>query len=194
MKQKKGAFTLLEVLISIMLLSLVLMALYKSSEILRASNKHLYHHLEHASDSIKGSQILYMDMLQSDGNLSINSEKEFHHLIIQKTKHSLYGLEQAKVVWIVYKEGNTLLRAEGSDYQLPLKTEQYVEIDPILTDIELFKLYKNKKDNKLLVLLKATGQNTQSFMIQNLSKVAFQPKKVKPGELGQQKLPTQPKQ
>ena len=150
MQNSKSAFTLLEVLISIMLLSLVLMALYKSSELLRQSNKHLYSHLEHSSDSIKGSQVLYMDILQSDGNISIDTKKEFHKLILHKTKHSLYGLPTAKVSWIVHKEKNTLIRVEGNSYQLPLKAEQNVEIDSVLNNLELLNSTKTKMNQKFL--------------------------------------------
>ena len=189
MRKHRAGFTLLEVLISIMLLSLVLMALYKSSEILRASNRQLFTHLERASDSIKGSQTLYMDLLQSDNNITINSEKEFHNITIEHTQHSLYGLPFAKVVWLVYKEDNQLLRVEGNGYQLPLKSEQQVEIDKIVDNLELFKLYKSKKKDKILVISQIAGQEVQSFMIQNLSppRPPNKPKLVNPSTLGNRK-------
>ena len=167
MRNKRGAFTLIEVLISITLLSLVLMALYRSSDILRRSNKHLYGHLEKSSKSIKGNRVLYMDLLQGDDNISINSENKFHQITINKTSNSLYGQSSAKVSWLVSKKENTLLRIEGSSYELPLKQDTYVEIDPIVKNVELFKIYKNKKNNKLLILLQHNGRPVQSFMIQN---------------------------
>jgi len=169
MIKNKKAFTLLEVLISIMLLSLVLMALYRSADILRASNRNLFHHLEKSSNAIKGARTLYMDILQADSNLTIVSKKKFHHIIIENTQHSLYGLPSAKVVWLVYKENNTLLRIEGGKYKLPLNTEQSVAIDEIATNMELFKIYKSKKEKEILVVMKINGQEPQSFMIQNLA-------------------------
>ena len=63
-----------------MLLSLVLMALYKSAEILRASNKNLFSHLEKTSDALKGSKVLYMDILQS-----LKSNEHVHHLEIHNS-------------------------------------------------------------------------------------------------------------
>ncbi len=185
MKQKKSAFTLVEVLISITLLSLVLMALYKSSDLLRRSNIHLYHHLEHISDAMKGSQVLYLDMLQADSNISFfHKEKKFDQLIIEKTKHSLYGLSPVKVIWLVYKENNILLRIEGVKYQLPLKEDDKVEIDKISKDIELFKFYQNEKKSKLLVVIKGKGEVSQSFLIQNLAMPPFRPRIVSPSSIG----------
>ncbi len=167
MRTTRGAFTLIEVLISITLLSLVLMALYRSTDILRRSNKHLYEHLEKSSKSLKGNRVLYMDLLQADSNITIDSEKKFHKITIMKTSNSLYGQPLAQVSWLVSKSDNTLLRIEGNGYTLPLKSESYVEVDPIVKNVELFKIYKNKKSNKLLVLLQHNGRPVQSFMIQN---------------------------
>ena len=168
MKNSKLAFTLIEVLISITLLSLVLMALYKSADILRNSNLHLFHYLEKSSHTLKGSQTLYLDLMHSDYNVTINNKDKFHQLIINRTRHSIHGLSQAKVVWLIYKDDNTLLRLEGGEYHLPLKSEERVEVDVIAKNLELFKVYKSKKKSKLLVLIKIKGQEPQVFMTQNL--------------------------
>jgi prepilin-type N-terminal cleavage/methylation domain-containing protein len=177
--RKSRAFTLVEVLISITLLSLVLMALYRSADILRKSNKNLFHHLQKSSNLIKGANTLYMDILASNGKILINSNEKFHHIIIEKTSNSLYGLYKSKVVWLVYKEKNSLLRIEGGDYQLPLRGDKGVAIDKIEENIELFKIYKNKKKNKILVLIKGLNQNLLSFMITNLQIKVVQDKIVK---------------
>jgi len=168
MRRNSRAFTLLEVLISITLLSLVLMALYKSADILRDSNLHLFQYLQKSTKTLKGSKTLYMDLLHSDHNISINSEEKFHRLTMASTTHSLYGQGQAKVVWLVYKEENTLLRIEGGQYDIPLKNEQRVEIDVIAKNIELFKIYKSKKKDKILAMIQIKGQEPQMFMTQNI--------------------------
>ncbi len=167
MSHKKG-FTLIEVLISITLLSLVLMALYRSAEILRSSNLHLFEYLQKSTNSLKGSKTLLMDIMRADNNITINTEEKFHRLTLENTRNSLYGQAQAKVVWLVHKEKNTLLRVEGGEYELPLKNEQHVEIDVIAKDVELFKLYKSKTKTKMLVMIKLKGEEPQLFMSQNL--------------------------
>jgi len=169
MNPKKFAFTIIEVLISIMLLSFVLIALYKSSDVLRDSNMHLFKHLEKSSHTLKGSKTLYMDLMYADYNISINSDDKIHRLTINNTNHSLYGLSQVKVVWLVYKTDNTLLRIEGGDYHIPLRSEERVEIDVINQNIELFKIYKSKKKDKILAMIKIKNQNPQIFMVQNIA-------------------------
>jgi len=169
MQNQKKAFTLLEVLISIMLLSLVLMALYRSADILRASNKNLFHHLEHSSDSIKGMKTLYMDIIQANTKVIIDTKKKFHRITIEKSQHSLYGLGEVKITWLIYKEKNSLIRIEGTNYKLPLHSEDNVAIDKIATDIEIFKSYMDKKNKKILVISKIAKEEPQNLMIQNLS-------------------------
>jgi len=168
MKQKKSAFTLVEVLISITLLSLVLMALYKSADILRNSNLHLFKYLQKSTKTLKGSSTLYMDLMHSDHNITITKEEKFHRLTLRKTTHSLYGQAISKVVWLVYKEKNTLLRIEGGKYDIPLRNEQHVEVDVIAKNVEIFKVYQSKKKDKFLAIIKTKGQEAQVFMAQNI--------------------------
>ena len=168
MKRTKVAFTIVEVLISITLLSLVLMALYKSTDLMRASNLHLFNYLQKASTTLKGSTTLYKDLMYADHNITINTEEKFHRLTISNTSHSLYGLAQAKVVWLVYKKNHTLLRVEGGEYNMPLRNEEKVEIDVIAKNIELFKIYKSKKKDKVLAMIQVAGQDPQLFMTQNI--------------------------
>ena len=167
--KKRSGFTLIEVLISITLLSLVLMALYKSADILRNSNLHLFQYLERSSSAMKGSQTLYKDIMHSDHNITIvTEESKYHRLILNKTTHSLYGLGSAKVTWLIAKEEKSMLRIEGGAYAIPLRGEEHVEIDVIAKNVERFNIYKSKKKDKILAVIKIGGQEPQSFMVQNI--------------------------
>ncbi len=176
MRTKKG-FTLIEVIISIILLSLVLMALYKSAEILRKSNIQLFEYLQKSTKSLKGTKTLFTDLIHSDYNITIDTKEKFHRLTLASTRNSLYGEEKVKVVWLVHKNNNTLLRLEGTQYDIPLKSEQHVEVDVIAQNIELFKIYKSKTKTKILAIIKVKGQEPQMFMCQNIQTAPPKPKK-----------------
>jgi len=173
MKTRK-AFTLLEVLISIALMGIVLVALFSTVDTMQSSNRHLLQHLEKSQKISKAMKVLFLDIMGSDANLSIQKD-EFSRLCIEESTHSLYALSIAKICWLVHKKDKTLLRIEGNNYHLPTKEEEKVEIDPIMEDIELFDIYHQK--DKVLVLIKQHKKEPISFMIQGMEK--SKPKKVK---------------
>ena len=164
---KRSAFTLLEVLISIALLGLILPALYESVDMLRDSNKHLFKYVEKSKKVTQSTQVLYLDILSSDGNLTIKKD-DFSRLCIEQTSNSLYALPSAKVCWVVLKKDHTLLRIEGNGYALPLGADDRVEADIIMKDIELFDVYHHK--DKVLVLLQQATKEPISFMVQGVEK------------------------
>jgi len=170
----RKAFTLLEVLISIALLGIVIVALFSSVDMLQNSNQHLLAHLEKSKKITKATKVLYLDILGSDGNITIKKD-EFTRVCMEETQNSLYALPAAKVCWVVLKKDKTLVRIEGNAYHLPLMSEERVEIDTIMTGVEIFDLYHEK--DKVLVLIGQQGAEPISFMLQGITKPA---KKKKP--------------
>ncbi len=173
---RRSAFTLIEVLISIALLGIILPSLYQTVDLLRDSNSHLFSYLEKAKKVTKATDTLYLDLLSSDGNISIKKD-EYSRVCIEHTKNSLYALAVAKVCWVVLKKDNTLARIEGNNYKLPLGSEEKVEVNPIMKDVEVFDVYYQK--DKLLVLLQQKAQEPISFMIQGITKPVKKKKKTK---------------
>ncbi|DAB39890.1 MAG TPA: prepilin-type cleavage/methylation domain-containing protein [Sulfurovum sp. UBA12169] len=164
----KKAFTLLEVLIAIALLGIMLPALYSGVEMLRQSNHHLFESLEKAKKAAKVTEVLYLDILNSDGKLDIKKD-EFFRLCIENTKNSIYALPVAKVCWVVSKEQHALLRVEGNGYDLPLDSEDNVEIDVVIPHVELFDVYRSKDKSKVLVLIEEKDKDPITFMVQGVS-------------------------
>ena len=163
----RKAFTLLEVLISIALLGIVIVALFSSVDMLQDSNQQLAQYLKKSKKITKATKVLYTDLMGSDGNITIQKD-EFSRVCMEETRNSLYGLPSAKVCWIVLKKDNTLARIEGNGYHLPLRLEESVELDPIMTEIEFFDVYHEK--DKVLVLIQQKAQEPISFMLQGITK------------------------
>ena len=161
------AFTLIEVLISIALLGIVLVALFSTVTMMRDSNEHLYNYLQKAKKVTKATKVLYLDIMSSDGNITIKKD-DFTRLCMEGTRNSLYALSLAKVCWVVLKKDNTLVRIEGNDYRLPKRLEDKVEVNPVMKHIELFDVYHDK--DKVLVTLKQKAKEPITFMIQGVTK------------------------
>jgi len=162
----RKAFTLLEVLISIALLGIILVPLFSVVDMMRDSNSHLLNSLEKSKEITKATKVMFLDVLSSDGKLEIKKD-EFTRLCMEETKNSLYNLPIAKVCWLILKKKNTLVRVEGNSYTLPLKADDRVEVDSVMTGVELFDVY-HKKD-KVLILLQQQGKEPISFMVQGIT-------------------------
>jgi type II secretory pathway component PulJ len=152
-------------LISTALLSLVLLGLYGAFNMQQRSNQHLRGFLTRALEADRSVMVLYRDILQCDGNITLQSG-EFDRLCLNQTSHSLHGLREAKVCWVVAKEGNVLLRIEGNGYRLPLRSSDGVEVDEVMKPMELFDVQKDK--HNILVALKRTGQKPFVFLVQGV--------------------------
>jgi prepilin-type N-terminal cleavage/methylation domain-containing protein len=161
----RHGFTLLEMLISTVLLSLVLLGLYGALNMQQRSTKHLFEFLTNALDADRGVLVLYRDIFQSDGNITLKNG-EFDRLCLNSTSHSLHGLALAKVCWIVAKEDHALLRIEGNGYRLPLRYSDGVEIDRVMGPVELFDVQKDKKN--VLVGLQQTNRDPYVFVVQGV--------------------------
>jgi prepilin-type N-terminal cleavage/methylation domain-containing protein len=173
---KRPAFTLIEVLISIALLGIIIPALYQTVDLLRDSNSHLFDYLEKAKKVTQATDTLYLDIVSSDGNISIKKD-EYSRICIEQTKNSLYALSVAKVCWLVLKKDKTLVRVEGNNYDLPLGAEEMVEVNPVMKNLEVFDVYYQK--DKILILLQEYAKEPISFMIQGISKLVKKKKKPK---------------
>ncbi len=175
---RRSAFTLIEVLVSIALISLILLGLYRSLDIQRDSNRRIREHLQTTLQTNRSVKALYLDLLGSDGNLTIH-QGDFDRLCIGKTSHSLYQLYRPKVCWLVTKKERNLLRIEGLDFSLPLKENSTVAVDRVMQKMALFDLYRQK--GKVLVLLQSENRKPIAFMIQGLEKAkVLKKKKSKP--------------
>ena len=183
----RKAFTLLEVLISIALLGIVIVALFSSVDMLQNSNQHLLKYLKKSKQISKATKVLYIDLMSSDGNISIKKD-EFSRVCIEKTQNSLYALPTAKVCWVVLKKDKILARIEGNAYNLPVGSEERVEVDPIMTGLEVFDVYHEK--DKLLVLIKEEEKEPISFMLQGITKPVKKKPVTKPGKKSAPTAPT----
>jgi len=166
--QSKKAFTLLEVLISIGLLGIVMSALFSTVSMMRASNAQLLGYLEKAKVTTLATKVLYLDILSSNGALTLKKKENFTQLCIEETTNSLYELTLAKVCWVVLKKETTLVRVEGNNFNLPLKFEDKVEVDTIMKNLESFDV--SQQEDKVLVVIKEKKKEAISFLLQGIIK------------------------
>jgi prepilin-type N-terminal cleavage/methylation domain-containing protein len=182
MSKKRPAFTLIEIIVSTILLSIVLIGLYSVLDTQRRSVINIKKNLDKSMDHDRAIMALYDDLLQSDGNLTIK-KGERDTLCINSTTHSLYELGVAKVCWLVLKDKDTLIRVEGNDYKLPLGLEDSVEVDRVLEGVSAFEVVRDK--DLIFVYAQQLKKEPYSFLLQGIK----QPPKPKPKKKKKPKKP-----
>ena len=156
-KSYKKAFTLIELIISILLIGLIVTYLFETLGVLKKSDKKLEAKREKRELMLKIKQSIYLDILQAnDVNISKTNNKNIDLLTLKETKNSLHNLDMPDVIYLVDKK-NRLIRVEGYNIKLPLNTQTLytVKFDEVLDNIEFFKIYKSKKKDKILIYLKS---------------------------------------
>ena len=148
----KKAFSLIEVLISIILFGMVYLTITNILSYLKTSNsflKELYYKFDKNEKILK---TLYMDLLEAYNVKIVKKDKNTCTLYI-KTNNSLYDLSQVYVIWYVNK--GRLIRVESLDKRLlPLDKIGYMYD---FGEVKIFRVFRNK--NRFFVFYK----NDKSF-------------------------------
>lgn len=143
----RGAFTLVELLISIALFGLITLFLFGSIDHLRKEQSFY----EHQEKSLRNRSAL-MELLRSDLYrprtlvVSRSNSRDYDALLITGSSRSLYGIERPNVAWIVLKQDNTLVRLESAEpITLPIRPEKLylVHSDVIAKGCEIFRTYES---------------------------------------------------
>jgi len=140
----KPAFTLIEVIVSIVLLSLMITYLYNALGVLQNSNTSLLAKEKQLDTRDFLFSLLYKDIFEaSSTTITFTQSKDFDILKL-KTPNSLHDISMPNIIYIVVKDTKKLIRIE-SPYTfalpIPMESTYMLYADEIATDVEFFKIY-----------------------------------------------------
>jgi len=111
---KKNAFTLIEVLISIVLLGIIFTYLYSVINSVKKENVRYIKKSDFIKQETQLFRLFDLDITQAVGKFNIINNGRFD--IVQfKTKHSIYGIIEPTVLYFVSKKEDALIRVESLD-------------------------------------------------------------------------------
>jgi len=144
----KKSFTLIELLISVVILSILFLALSNVTAYLTTGSEFINKKTSEITSKNSYLKVLYYDILNAE-DIDITQKKNYSVIKI-RTSNSLYFIAQPYVMWYVSKKGNTLMRLES-----PQKFDEqskHFYLDKFEQNVKIFKLYK--KDGKYFVYVK----------------------------------------
>ena len=138
---KKNAFTLIELLISIAILSIVMLFLYKSYADLNKMNKVYEKEVSKLEHTSRIKQALYLDLLLATKKTLILSHQDAKFDFVSfTTEHSLHRLIKPNIAYIVKEKILYRVESNKAIKSVEIPREQLFIIDKI-GSVEKFKLY-----------------------------------------------------
>ncbi|QCT93658.1 hypothetical protein FE773_00175 [Caminibacter mediatlanticus TB-2] len=147
----KKSFTLIELIISVMLLSLLFFAMSKVILEFKSSIKNLNREYKNFYNNNLMIKVLYYDLLNASKLKIVKSKNPNFIRLYLQTSNSLYNIPNPYVVWYVSRNKNSLIRIEDTS-PITLPNENFNFIDKFAENIKVFNIYKRK--NKLLIFIK----------------------------------------
>ncbi len=167
----RKAFTLIEILISIVLLAIIILFLYKALNIAEYSNKFFGHKLEKYENKVNLKKILFLDIVHSIAKENkILEDRRKNSVFLLKTSSSYHNSFCTNITYLVSKENN-LLRIESKVvFNKDKLNDDFFEnsfVDTIVNDIEKFKIIiKNTKE--YVIYMKFKDENSMMFTVKSM--------------------------
>ncbi|MDF1878185.1 prepilin-type N-terminal cleavage/methylation domain-containing protein [Sulfurimonas sp. SAG-AH-194-C20] len=160
---KKSAFTLIELLISIIILTILMLFLYKSYANLNRSNSLLNEEVEKISKIEKIKKTLLMDFTRALNVKVLNQDTKIDITFLQTT-HSLYKRINPYVGYIV--KDKKLYRIESlrplTEFPLVADSEFVAEE---LGEVKIFRIYKSTDTKSSLYLVHLLFKDTTEILL-----------------------------
>jgi len=145
----RRAFTLMELMVSIVLIALIVLFLFGAIASSKVSNDTLAKHTQKERLRSELFELLYRDIMEA---LSIQTRetKERKFTVLQmQTANSLYEIARPYVTYFVHSRTHMLTRLESAhEIQLPIafEEESFVMADTLLSDVTAFNVYGKSKE------------------------------------------------
>jgi len=167
MRDFKKAFTLIEMMISITILSIMMLYLYRTNASLHLSNANLKQEADNVQKLQKLKQVIYLDFLSAvhDGNNSItiiNREKN-EDFVSFMSKHSIHQRINPYITYIVKNKKLYRLESFKQIKDFEISSEQEFVADN-LGDVEIFRVYTSNDSKKNEHLIHVKFKNKQKFL------------------------------
>ncbi len=150
----KKAFSLFELVISIILLGLIVTFLYTAIDNLQKSNTIFSQKDKIVTKELELLMLIYEDIFNAN-DINITKQKQ-HDKITLISSNSLFDIEYPYITWLVSKENNSLLRIESTKEFKNVTAEEVnmFHILKLAQDCESFQIYQSKKKDTILLYIK----------------------------------------
>ncbi len=144
----RRAFTLMELMVSIVLIVLISLFLFGAIASSKLSNDTLMKHT--AKEQLRSDlfELFYRDILEAISIQTLETKERSFTVLQMQTSNSLYEIAMPYVTYFVHAQTNVLTRLESArKINLPVayEDENFVMADTLLSDVKAFNVYASVK-------------------------------------------------
>ncbi len=147
----RQAFTLMELMVSIVLIVLITLFLFGAIASSKLSNDTLLKHSNIEVQRMELFELLYRDIIEAIHIKPLESKNRRFNIIEMQTKNSLYNIATPYVAYYVNSKTDVLTRLESArEIKLPItyENENFIVADELLKEVTAFNFYTtNTEDN-----------------------------------------------
>jgi prepilin-type N-terminal cleavage/methylation domain-containing protein len=164
-------FTLIELIVSVVILFLLIFFMANANLTLRGSLEQSQKYEEIEKRDYDFSALLIRDILQADG-VNIARGREYDQLYLSASRNSLRGLSKTNIAYAALKPSATLIRIEAPlNFKLPIESGEVYKYHflPFAQPLDSFKIYKSRKRDQngsscsLLIYIAPKGEDPKLF-------------------------------
>ena len=162
---RRKAFTLIELLISVSILSIMMIFLYKSYASLNSSNKFYKNELNSINNIMKKKKVIFLDFsLSLYKSVNILNQDTKIDIVFFQSSNSIHKRYNPYIAYIA-KE-NKLYRLESLQKfkEYPLTQDSDFVAD-YLGEINRFRVYKSKEEKKETYLIDINFKNEDNILL-----------------------------
>ncbi|MEA2111646.1 MAG: hypothetical protein U9P71_06310 [Campylobacterota bacterium] len=168
----RKAFTLMELMVSIVLIVLITLFLFGAIASSKLSNDTLSKHSKAEVQRMDLFELMYRDVIESVDIKSLETKDKHFNILEMQTQNSIYDIAAPYVTYYVNAKTNVLTRLESArEIKLPVnyESENFVLVDELLGEVAAFNFYTTSVENNASDI-NTTEENNTSTVQKQLSK------------------------
>ena len=165
MRLARRGFTLIELMVSISILSIMMIFLYQSYSSVNSSNKNLKNEIIGITGTQKLKKVIYLDFsLALHKSVKILNQDAREDVLFLQSSNSMHKRYEPFVAYIVKEDKLYRLESLKEFQEYPLAMDSEFDVD-YLGEVDSFRVYKSTNDKNELYLVHAEFKNFEDILL-----------------------------
>jgi len=165
MRLARNGFTLIELMISISILSIMMIFLYQSYSSINSSNKNLKHEIRDITATQKLKKVIFLDFsLALHKSVKILNQDTKEDIVFFQSSNSIHKRYEPYIAYIVKESKLYRLESLKEFQEYPLVIDSEFDVD-YLGEADSFRVYKSTNDIKELYLIHVEFKNFEDILL-----------------------------